>query len=116
MRNNDNTKLATVIDVLEPAPDALRGRVVCITGHMGKPRAEVEELVRRAGGQTTPDVAWDTNLLVSNQDWSAGTIGDKKKSSKQIKAERRGVKVVSEKELYDMMQAGGLKAGDGGTF
>lgn len=106
MRNNENTKLATVIDVLEPSPNALRDKVVCITGHMGKPRHEVEDLIRRAGGRTTADVAWDTNLLVSNQDWSAGTIGRKKKSAKQIKAERTGVRVVSEKELYDMMQPG----------
>jgi DNA ligase (NAD+) len=106
-RNNSLTKLATVIDVLEPKPDSLRGKVVCITGHMGKPRHDVEELIRRAGGETSSDVAWNTNLLVSNQDWSAGTIGSKKKSSKQLKAERRGIRVISEKELYDMMEAGG---------
>lgn len=116
MRNNDNTKLATVIDVLEPAPDALRHKVICITGHMGKPRHEVEELIRRAGGETTSDVVWNTNILVSNQDWSAGTIGNKKKSSKHIKAEKRGIRIINEKQLYDMMQAGGLNADEKGLF
>lgn len=105
-RNNDMTRVAAVLDVMEPAADALRGKTFCITGHMGRPRAEIEEMIRKAGGRTSPNVAYGVTHLVSNEDWSAGTIGSKKKSSKQLKAESLRIMVISEASLYELMSKG----------
>ncbi len=88
-RKNDHTNLWNVIIVME-VTGALQGERVCITGHVGLPRKQIQDIIRQAGGVVHEDVHSDTTILVSNGDWTAQTVqevGGKKKSSKMLKAE-----------------------------
>lgn len=101
-RNNDMTALNDVLEVMEPSPDALRGMTVCITGHLGKPRDQIVEMIRKAGGRFDKSVRWGVTHLVTNADWNAGSVKGKV-SSKYRKAQEYGVKIISEAELYALM-------------
>jgi NAD-dependent DNA ligase len=97
-----------VLNVMEAVnPDALRGAEVSITGHLGRPRAEIVELIRQAGGsfQATPSswVGSRRAYLITNKDWNAGATVQKKASLKLLKAQEKGIKIISEKEFYDMI-------------
>ncbi len=116
MRNNEMTKEATVLQVMEVGPKTLKGYRICISGHLGKPREEVAQLIEQAGGEFHPNVAWNTTHLVTNKDWSAGTIVGTK-SAKLRKAEERGVKLLSEQQLYALLSKdAGTSLENGGSF
>lgn len=111
-RNNDHTNLWNVIIVME-VTGALKGERVCITGHVGLPRKQIQDIVRQAGGEVHEDVHSDTTILVSNGDWTATTVqevGGKKKSSKMVKAEannrystRPRTRIVSEEIFCNLI-------------
>lgn len=120
-RKNEKSDLATVIQVME-VTGALHGQRVCITGHMGLPRKEIQRIISQAGGQVHEDVHSDTTILVSNNDWTAQTLKDdgkgNKKSSKMIKAEQNNrwgskTQIMSEDEFYQLIidrgQVSGMK-------
>lgn len=123
-RKNEKSDLATVIQVME-VTGALQGERICITGHLGLPRKEIQGIIRQAGGRVDETVHSDTTILVSNGDWTAMTVGEVngvKKSSKMIKAEennqwgRTRTRIMSEEAFYQLIidkgQASGMRLDD----
>jgi len=99
-RKNDMTSIAEVAAVME-TENTLRGKSFCITGHLGKPRNEIEELIKNAGGRVEKSVSYGLDYLITNNDWNPNTVQGK--SSKLKKAEKYKVNVITEKEFFDMM-------------
>lgn len=99
MRSNEFSELPQVVTVLIEEPK-LRGMRICITGHLGASRSEVEEVIRKLGGCVEKNVTQSTTHLLTNQDWN-----DKAKSNKFIKAKSYGVKLITEKEFYEIVNA-----------
>ena len=94
------TNLAEIVAVME-VTDTLKKKSFCITGHLGKPRAEIEQLIVQAGGRVDKSVTGSTNYLITNEDWTKGTV--KGKSSKLLKAERNGTRIISEAKFFEML-------------
>jgi DNA ligase (NAD+) len=67
------------------------GKTVVITGAMSKPRGEIQELLEKHGAKVTKSVSKKTDFVVYGED--AG--------SKYDKAQSLGVKLLSEKEMFD---------------
>lgn len=74
----------------------LSGMILVITGALGRPRKEVEDMIKAAGGRTGSSVSKTTSVLVTNETDS--------NSSKMAKAKSLGVKVWSETELYKALR------------
>jgi DNA ligase (NAD+) len=72
----------------------LRGASFCITGVLSRPRGEVQKLIRAAGGEVHDRVKQDTTYLVAGEN-----VG----KSKTDAAQKRGVKILTERELEMMM-------------
>jgi NAD-dependent DNA ligase len=102
-KKTENTNLLEVMEVLEERSSKLQGKSFCITGHLGLPRKKIVEMVRMNGGIVHDNVGWGTNFLICNYDWNKGTTITEKKSSKLIKAEDCGVKVITESEFVKML-------------
>jgi NAD-dependent DNA ligase len=110
-RKNDTTDMLDVIAVMEPEGKPLKGMRICITGHLAKPRAEVQELIANAGGEIDESVRYGTTHLVTNADWTKNSLGDGKKvSSKYEKAKRFGCKIINEQQLLDLIIRGDSEA------
>ncbi len=75
------------------ATGSLLGLTFCLTGALSRPRKEVELQIKSVGGKTTTSVSGKLDYLVAGE--NAG--------SKLDKANRLSVKVLSEKELNDMI-------------
>lgn len=108
-KQTDMTDLGIAAEVLE-VTNAFRGKRFCITGHLGLTRPRVKAIIEIAGGSVV-DRARDASYLVTNRDWTRGTVKGSK-SEKLREAERFGVKILSEKEFYDMLIASGETAAD----
>lgn len=74
----------------------LVGKNFCITGTLSKPREQIKADIQRAGGKWTASVSKGTDYLVAGEN-----LGAKKRSN----AEKHKVKIISEQELYKMIQA-----------
>lgn len=70
----------------------LSGMIFVITGALSRPRKEVEDMIKAAGGRTGSSVSKTTSVLVTNETDST--------SSKMVKAKSLGVKIWSEDKLY----------------
>ena len=90
-----------VLDIMEIS-GALKGVSVVFTGHLGLSRTEVAVIVQRAGGRVEDSVRWGVKYLVTNKDWTRGSI-DGGKSNKFRKAEELGVKILSEQQFIDLI-------------
>lgn len=75
------------------ANDKIAGKTFVLTGTLSRPRNEVESLIESFGGRTSGSVSKKTDFVLAGQ--SAG--------SKLDKAQSLGVKVLSEKEFFDMI-------------
>ena len=71
----------------------LTGLTFCLTGTLGRPRKEVELLIKAGGGKTTSSISGKLDYLVAGD--NAG--------SKLAKAERLQVRILSEEELDGML-------------
>jgi NAD-dependent DNA ligase len=100
-RVNEFTDLATVVEIME-VENSLKGKSFSITGHLGRPRHEIVKIIESAGGRFDKSPGWGTRYLITNQDWTKGTINGSK-SNKLRKAEREGVKIITEAQFYDML-------------
>lgn len=98
-RINEFTDMATIVEIMEVS-DTLRGKNICITGHLGRPRKDIVNIIGLAGGVFHNSVKWNTDLLLTNADWTnaAGNV-----ASKFQKAIQKGVKTISEKDFYDLI-------------
>jgi NAD-dependent DNA ligase len=101
-RNNEFTKLADVVEVMEVPVGCLKGKRICITGHLGKPRQEIARIIEQGGGIFHDTVKYDTTHLLTNADWTT-TKGST--SSKYQKARSYGCKFINEAEFFAMLTA-----------
>ena len=96
-------KLLKVIEIVapeapaKPATGALAGLSFCLTGTLSKPRKEIQDAIRAAGGVVKDDVAAGLGFLVQQ---SADS-----QSSKSKKAQKLGIKIIGEQELWSMLHA-----------
>jgi DNA ligase (NAD+) len=70
----------------------LAGMILVITGALTRPRKDVEDMIKAAGGRTGSSVSKTTSVLVTNETDS--------NSSKMLKAKSLGVEIWSEAKLY----------------
>jgi DNA ligase (NAD+) len=77
---------------------SLEGRSFCVTGTLSRPRAEIHELIRTAGGEVHKTVTQRTTFLVA---------GDKVGQAKIKKAEAAGTRVIDETALMSMLEGVG---------
>ena len=101
MRVNENTDLATVIEIMEPG-NALRGKRFSITGHLGRKRDDVIKIIEECGGSFEKQPTYGVHYLITNADWNAGAVKGGK-SNKLRKAEANGTKIISEAKFYEMI-------------
>ena len=101
-RTNDETDLWTVVEVMEVS-NALKGRAFSVTGHVGVTRPRLIKIIETAGGRFEPEPRRGVYALITNRDWNRGSTVEAKRSNKLIKAERMGIKIISEKEFCQMI-------------
>ncbi|MBV9392452.1 MAG: NAD-dependent DNA ligase LigA, partial [Verrucomicrobia bacterium] len=81
-------------DASETSSNKLQGTAWVITGTLGKPRGEIEQIIRRNGGRVSGNLSRKTDyLLVGNE---AG--------SKLEKANKLGVKIIDEMNFWKMIE------------
>lgn len=96
------SRLAEVHEVLEPDGTTLKGKSFSITGHLGKPRKQIVSLIEAGGGEFHKEPSWNTQYLITNLDWSEGTV--KGGASKKLeKAVRNGTKIIAETKFFEML-------------
>lgn len=96
-RVNEFTAIADIILVMEDTK-SLNGRSFSITGHLGRKREDIVQIIEAAGGRFDKSPNWSTGYLITNLDWTA-----QESSSKLKKAKANGTRIISEKQFYDML-------------
>ncbi len=76
-----------------PISGKFKGLTFCITGTLSRPRDEVRDEILHAGGKWCPSVTSKIDYLVAGEN----------PGSKLAEAQKKGVKVLSEKELSKML-------------
>ena len=87
-------EIITVTDEGEKSGGLLEGLSFCITGSLSRPRKEIAEEIKNVGGKVVSSVSGNLDYLVAGE--SAG--------SKLEKAENLGVKILSEKDLLNLVK------------
>jgi DNA ligase (NAD+) len=97
----EKLKLAGVaLDIVpqEVKSDKLRGQVILVTGKLSRfQRDEIKEIIKTNGGKPASSVTSNTTILVA---------GEKATASKVKRAEELGVRVLTEDEFVDLLEAG----------
>jgi DNA ligase (NAD+) len=88
--------LSTVVNILK-SEGPLSGLSFCITGALSLPRKSAEKQIMDAGGSVKSSVGKGLSYLVTNDSDTT--------TSKMQKAKKYGVKVISETELYELIQS-----------
>jgi DNA ligase (NAD+) len=83
------------VSIKEKPTGKLVGKSFAITGTLSMKRAELEKLIEDNGGIVKSSISKDTSFLVIND--TAST------SSKAVNAKKNGVKLISEKQLLEMI-------------
>lgn len=104
-KNNESTAILNVMAVHEETSNALRGKSVSFTGHLGMKRDEMVKFIEDHGGRFDATPGYRTTYLVTNREWNKGSTITEKKSRKLIAAEQNGTKILSEKDLIEMVFA-----------
>ena len=81
------------LEVKEKTSETLMGKTFVITGKLSKSRDHFKDLIESHSGTVAGSVSGKTDYLLAGED--AG--------SKLAKAEKLGIKIISEEELYDML-------------
>lgn len=108
-KENESTAILNVMALNEDTSEALRGKRVSFTGHLGMTRADMVKFIQDHGGVYDETPKWGTTYLVTNREWNKGSTATEKagsskpKSKKLIEAEKNGVKIISEKDLVEMV-------------
>ncbi|MBO4287798.1 MAG: NAD-dependent DNA ligase LigA [Kiritimatiellae bacterium] len=79
------------------AAGVLAGKTFVLTGSLSRPRPEIAEMIKNAGGIVQGSVSGKTNFLVAGENVGA---------AKTQKAAALGTKVIHEDELMAMLQGG----------
>jgi NAD-dependent DNA ligase len=95
---------------------ALQGKTFSVTGHVGIKRDDLVKIIETAGGHFEEQPRYGVNYLITNRAWNKGSTVEEKKSSKLIKAERLGIKIISESKFCKMVIDGGETAADNGSI
>jgi NAD-dependent DNA ligase len=103
------TPLAVVLEVME-CGGALRGKSFSITGHLARKREDIVKIIEQAGGQFHEQPKGHTHFLITNRAWNANSTVTEKASSKLLKAQRNGTKIITEAAFYDMIVASDVAA------
>lgn len=80
---------------IKPKGDALYNKTFCITGTLSKSRSVIEKNLKNNGAKIQKSVSIKTDFLVCNEESSS--------SSKFKKAYELGIKIISEKELEELI-------------
>lgn len=88
-------KLLKYIKITEPklASSSLSGKSFCVTGTLTQPRDAIHALIEANGGKVSSSVSSKLSYLICGED----------SGSKKDKAEKLGVKVISEEEFSKML-------------
>lgn len=87
---------SSYVNIIKKEAGALSGKSFCFTGELvTMKRADAENLVKNAGGSCKSSVTKDLSYLVTN-DTSSG-------SSKNVKAAKLGIPIISENEFLQMI-------------
>ena len=87
---------SSYVNIIEKEAGALSGKSFCFTGELvTMKRADAENLVKNAGGSCKSSVTKDLSYLVTN-DTTSG-------SSKNVKAAKLGIPIISENEFLQMI-------------
>ena len=76
--------------------DRLSGCTVVVSGNFTRPRDEMKALIAAHGGKNTGSVSGKTTYLLA---------GEKAGPEKLAKAEKLGVKVITEEEFYSIINS-----------
>jgi DNA ligase (NAD+) len=74
--------------------DKLQGKSIVVSGNFSRPRDELKQLIERHGGKNVSGVTSNTDYLIA---------GDKMGTAKLQKAEKLGIKIISENEFLEMI-------------
>jgi DNA ligase (NAD+) len=74
--------------------DRLYGKSIVVSGNFSRPRDELKQLIEQHGGKNASGVTSNTDYLIA---------GDKMGPAKLQKAEKLGIKIISENEFLDMI-------------
>ncbi len=102
-RKNDRPDVVVVAEVMEAGAETkpLKGKSFSITGHLSRPRDNIVALIEQAGGRFDKTPSFGTTYLITNQDWSEGTVHGV--SKKLQKARSNGTKVLTEQQFLDLL-------------
>ncbi len=81
----------------ELASEALAGRSFVVSGRFSRSREEMKELIEQHGGRNLSAVSGNVDFLVA---------GEKMGPEKRKKAEKLGVRILSEEEFLKMLETG----------
>jgi DNA ligase (NAD+) len=87
--------LLEVLEVKKISGGPLKGKSVCITGDLSKPRKTVQKMIMDAGGTVQNSVSKGTTYLVTNDTDTT--------SKKMMSAKKNGATIISEQQLMDLM-------------
>ncbi|MDR1339266.1 MAG: NAD-dependent DNA ligase LigA [Prevotellaceae bacterium] len=74
--------------------DILQGKSIVVSGNFSRPRDELKQLIERHGGKNASGVTSNTDYLIA---------GDKMGPAKLQKAEKLGIRIISENEFMEMI-------------
>ncbi len=103
MRKNERTNAVVVAEVMEAGADTkpFRGKSFSISGHLSKTRAAIVALIEQAGGRFDKSPSYATTYLITNLDWSTGSVDGV--SKKLLRARMNGTKLLTEQQFLDML-------------
>lgn len=87
--------LNSAINIVGSADGPLSGKSMCITGTLSKPRKAIEKMIMDRGGVVKGSVGMGLSYLITNDSNTT--------SSKMKNAQKYGVQVITEKDLYTMI-------------
>ncbi len=96
-------KIEELIKLIEPVNpkkevkvSVFTGKSVVLTGTMSKPRNKIKEILESLGAHVTNSVSKKTDFVIVGED----------PGSKYEKAKKLGVKILTEKEMWEMINGG----------
>ena len=87
-KQNESSDILNVMAVNEDTSNALRGKRVSFTGHMGMKRDEMVKFIENHGGRFDETPKWGTTYLVSNGDWNKGSTITPRRAARSLRPRR----------------------------
>ena len=88
-------ELGFKFDTIYIKDNPIKSKKICITGALSRKRNEIEDSIRKYGGQVVSSVSKNTDLLLTNEQNS--------NSSKFIKAQKLEIKIITEDEFFKIV-------------